>query len=213
MNIQFQKEGNRWIAEFQVTADFNLHLEREGTGSLRVMQSTMSGGKYDHIRGGSFNYDDLVVDVDFTSIVYPKFIQVISMSEPTLAEVTCPEGEVTVVSKEIEFTIRRTWSENETITCKAIAGMTWREWYNSEYSEEALKPDSNMESSFKVGELELCDAESSLPYSYFWREFVSAFGGDGYGLCYNNFVLVNADKPIIAGAEYIEEYTTDYTDI
>lgn len=213
MNVKFQKEGLQWVAEFQVTADFNLHLEREGTGSLRIMQSTVSGGMYDRVKGGSFNYNDLVVDIDFTSVIYPKFIQVISMSEPTLAEVTCPEGEVTVVSKEIEFTISRTWSENRTITCKAIAGMTWREWYNSEYSEEALKPDSDTPSTFAVGELELCDAEPPLPYSYFWRNYSSAWGGDGYGLCYNNLVLVNVDKPIIAGAEYIEEYTTDYTDM
>lgn len=40
MNIQFKKEGVLWIAEFEATSDFNLHLEREGTGSLRVMQRT-----------------------------------------------------------------------------------------------------------------------------------------------------------------------------
>lgn len=213
MNVQFQKDGNRWVAEFQVTADFNLHLERELEGLLIVKQSTIANTKYSNVVEDNLDFYNSVLDVDFTSIVYPKFIQVISMSEPTLAEVTCPEGEVTVVSKEIEFTISRTWSENRTITCKAIAGMTWREWYNSEYSEEALKPDSNMPSNFAVGELELRDAEPSSPYSYFWRNFSSSLGGDGYGLCYNNLVLVNADKPIIAGAEYIEEYTSDYTDI
>ncbi len=132
MNIQFQKEGNRWIADFQVTADFNLHLEREGTGSLRVMQSTMSGGKYDHIRGGSFNHDDLVVDVDFTSIVYPKFIRVISRSEPTLAEVTCPEGEVTVVEKTISFSIAGT-------QYTAKPGMTWEQWIESDYNTDGYQ--------------------------------------------------------------------------
>jgi hypothetical protein len=127
MNIQFQKEGLHWVAEFQVTADFNLHLEREGTGSLRIMQSTVSGGMYDRVKGGSFNYNDLVVDIDFTSVIYPKFIQVISMSEPTLAEVTCPEGEVTVVEKTISFSIAGT-------QYTAKPGMTWTEWCDSEFN-------------------------------------------------------------------------------
>lgn len=88
MNIQFKKEGVLWIAEFEATSDFNLHLEREGTGSLRVMQRTTPDGPYDHIRGGSFNYNDKVLDVDFTAVVYPKWIQVVSMAEPTRCVVT-----------------------------------------------------------------------------------------------------------------------------
>lgn len=88
MDIQFEKKGNRWIAEFQVTADFNLHLEREETGALIVKQRTTADGQYDNIKGGVLGYSDLVVDIDFTAVVYPKYIQVQSMSEPKMCVVT-----------------------------------------------------------------------------------------------------------------------------
>ena len=56
-------------------------------------QRTTAEGKYDSIRDGSFNYGDPVVDIDFTGVIYPKYIQVISKVEPTYAEVTS-NGEV-----------------------------------------------------------------------------------------------------------------------
>lgn len=45
MELSFQKQGNLWVAEFEVTGDFNLHLERISKGSIAVSQrSTVSGG-------------------------------------------------------------------------------------------------------------------------------------------------------------------------
>jgi len=32
MNLEFIKEGNIWVAEFEVTSDFNLHIERVDDG-------------------------------------------------------------------------------------------------------------------------------------------------------------------------------------
>lgn len=93
MELQFVKQGSRYIAEFQTTGDFNLHIERKESGFLYVNQRTTASGKYDSIRGTSFNYGDPVVDVDFVGTIYPKYIQVVSKVMPTMAEVTS-QGEV-----------------------------------------------------------------------------------------------------------------------
>jgi hypothetical protein len=92
MELQFVKQGSRYIAEFQTTGDFNLHIEREESGYLYVNQRTPDTGKYDSIKGTSFNYGDSVVDVDFSFLVYPKQIQVVSKVLPTMAVVTASEG-------------------------------------------------------------------------------------------------------------------------
>lgn len=94
MELTFIKQGDKYVAEFEVTSDFNLHIERdvkEG-GFLFVNQRTSKEGQYDSVGGASFNYGDPVVDIDFTGLVYPKYIQVISKVLPTKAEVTVSEG-------------------------------------------------------------------------------------------------------------------------
>lgn len=92
MELNFTQVGDKYVAEFEVTSDFNLHIEREGSGYLFVNQRTTAEGKYDSIRSGSFNYGDPVVDVDFVSSIYPKYIQVVSKIKPTMAVVTAGEG-------------------------------------------------------------------------------------------------------------------------
>lgn len=122
--------------------------------------------------------------------------------------------------KEIEFTINRDVWAGGIITCKALEGMTWREWYHSDYAKDAI---ATVETggAFQTGELEFWNVdepEGYISYSYFWRPFISAWGGDGFGLCfndkyevdgqwYNRYIIVNADKQIIAGKEYVEEYS------
>lgn len=94
MELTFIKQGDKYVAEFEVTSDFNLHIERdvkEG-GFLFVNQRTSKEGQYDSVRGASFNYGDPVVDIDFTGMIYPKYIQVVSKVLPTMAVVTVGEG-------------------------------------------------------------------------------------------------------------------------
>ena len=45
MDITFNKVGELWEAEFEATADFNIHLEREKGGVFRVYQRT-AGSQY-----------------------------------------------------------------------------------------------------------------------------------------------------------------------
>lgn len=91
MELSFTKEGGRHSVEFQATADFNLHIERDTNGFLFVQQRTASSGQYDSIQGANFTHSDRVVDIDFVGAVYPKWIKIVSESEPTMAVVTFNE--------------------------------------------------------------------------------------------------------------------------
>lgn len=68
-----------WEAVAKVGADFNLHIERVGRGSLWVGVSTVEGGRYSELYFGAENR---IVDKDFDLQVYPKFVCVRSFSEP-----------------------------------------------------------------------------------------------------------------------------------
>ena len=56
------------------------------------MQRSSDVGEYDIVRGASFSYTDPVVDADFTAMVYPKYIKVVSFVEPVSAEVVESTG-------------------------------------------------------------------------------------------------------------------------
>ena len=87
MELTFNKIGNKYISEFEVTSDFNLHIERPEGGIINVYQRTSSEGEYAIIDG--FDTDGKsVLDIDFTALVYPKWIKIISEKEPKVGVVT-----------------------------------------------------------------------------------------------------------------------------
>lgn len=106
MNIEFVKQGNAYVAEFKVEADFNLHIEKDKNGHITLYQRTSEGGKYALLE--EFGYQDgkLVYESDAAGLIYPKYIKVVSAVLPTYAVVTSA-GEVTEIksqTKEIEVT-------------------------------------------------------------------------------------------------------------
>lgn len=105
MELAFIKEGSKWVAEFEVKKDFNLHIEREGNGGLFINQRT-DGGEYDLVDDFDHQGAQSVIDYGAKALVYPKFIKVVSEVEPTFASVTS-SGEITeikVQSKSIVIT-------------------------------------------------------------------------------------------------------------
>lgn len=88
MELNFSKEDNVWVAEFEATDDFNLHLERVDDGLIKVMQRTPAEGEYvdSFITSGDNQLKNF--DCDFTALVYSKYIKVISGSEVLKGEVT-----------------------------------------------------------------------------------------------------------------------------
>lgn len=87
MEITFEKVGNQYVAEFEATNDFNLHIEREEIGTLEVYQRGTPEGKYDFAWSSGIGARK-VIDYDFGALVYPKYIKVISESEVVKGEIT-----------------------------------------------------------------------------------------------------------------------------
>jgi hypothetical protein len=89
MNINFTKEGSRYVSAFEVTADFNLHIEGVKGGNISVFQRGSASGDYAYVEGSSFHTSEgNVFDYDFSALVYPKYIKVICSTKPTMAVVT-----------------------------------------------------------------------------------------------------------------------------
>lgn len=89
MKLNFRKEKGVYVAEFEATSDFNLHVEREKEGSISVLQRTTPSGEYDSVyMGGYFDREHKTIDCDFVGAIYPKYIKVVSQAEVIKGEVT-----------------------------------------------------------------------------------------------------------------------------
>ena len=116
-------------------------------------------------------------------------------------------------NKRIFFNYKRV-TDSSYIQCYAEQGMTWREWYDSKYSQDIIA-EINGEGIVPLEKLKLYEIDADYAnYPYLWRDFEKGFG-DGYALCYDNseYAVVNADKPIVEFGNYIEEYSINFTDI
>ncbi len=94
MELNFKQSAQKfnnepaYEVEFEVTSDFNLHIERPRGGEFYVYQKGIANARYaivDYI-GGRIGKD--VIDLDFIAAVYPKHIKVVCESEPSMAIVT-----------------------------------------------------------------------------------------------------------------------------
>ena len=91
MDLNFELSGNKWIAEFEANADFNLHIERQPVGDIYLYQKT-AGSQYDIVKEfGYYRGGDAILDLDFVALVYPKWIKIECDSKPTTAIVTFTE--------------------------------------------------------------------------------------------------------------------------
>lgn len=87
MELTFEKRNNEYYCEFNVTSNFNIHIEKD-PGYIYFKQDTSGSGNYADINNLPISFKDRVIDLDFNSQVYPKNILVISKVNPTLALVT-----------------------------------------------------------------------------------------------------------------------------
>ena len=126
MELKFENQGTSWVAEFEVTGDFNLHVERVSGGRFLLYQKTVKDGKYAICHGlGRQDHKD-VIETTLFDLVYPKWIKVVSKSEVTRA-VVLPEGVAKPNIKLIEFYVVGT-------PYQAEEGMTWQQFIESEYN-------------------------------------------------------------------------------
>lgn len=85
--LNFTKTNDVYISdEFQVTGNFNLHIERKDAGNLAIVQKT-AGTKFVSVRGTEYLSNYTFIDEDIQCLV-PKTFKVVSASEVTVAEVT-----------------------------------------------------------------------------------------------------------------------------
>lgn len=75
-------------SEFQVTGDFNIHIERKEGGRFLLYQRGIGSGEYAFVDEIGNQDHKAVIDLDMSALVYPKYIKVVSESEPTLGVVT-----------------------------------------------------------------------------------------------------------------------------
>lgn len=116
----FGKNTLAWETEFEATGDFNLHVERNKGGDILVYQRTAGSG-YAIVEDFRGMDNKPAIDLDFTSVVYPKFVKIVSESQPTYATITT-DGEITEIksqSKEVEVTA------NGTINVTPDAGFSY----------------------------------------------------------------------------------------
>jgi hypothetical protein len=93
MELTFVRDGNKWVTEFEVNSDFNLHIEK-GAGSLSVLQSSVAGGKYDNVPSLYMSIEDGVMDKDVTAILYPKTLRIEAYTKEAPYAVVSSEGDV-----------------------------------------------------------------------------------------------------------------------
>lgn len=89
MELEFSKVNESYVAEFEVTSDFNLHLEGVPENKVLIYQRGTAMGQFAFVECGTPRVSyDMVYDFDFSALVYPKHLRVMCEVEPTYAEVT-----------------------------------------------------------------------------------------------------------------------------
>lgn len=78
-----------WVAEFEATSEFNLHIEGVYEGNVKIFQKGVQSGEYARSHGATPNSPSgRVYDYDLAALVYPKYIKVECATEPSLGVVT-----------------------------------------------------------------------------------------------------------------------------
>lgn len=91
MELNFKKKSNGWVAEFEATGAFNLHIERTDVEFIQVFQKSVLEGEYATFASWSQYDAPRVLDIDFAGLIYPKYLKVVSLSEVTKGVVTFNE--------------------------------------------------------------------------------------------------------------------------
>lgn len=140
MELNFiENENQDWVAEFEATGDFNLHLERDQKGTIIILQKQNEEDEYAF--SSEFPNYYKIFNYDFAALLYPKYIKVISDSKVIKGSVNFNEGGGSgsgsnkkmfglypdyVVDVYPEFRDNMYFQYNE--------GMTWEQWLASDYN-------------------------------------------------------------------------------
>ncbi|WP_418818066.1 hypothetical protein [Paraprevotella clara] len=83
-NLNFTLQGDRYVAEETVNADYALHLERKAGGGFYILQRSSDDGMFVScpLPAGLYNPGQFI-DYCFGHGVYPMHIRIESMTEVT----------------------------------------------------------------------------------------------------------------------------------
>lgn len=90
--LTFNQVGDKYVAEFEATSDFAIHIERNESGFLYMEQRSTSTGEYAATAEASFNYEARVIDTVIRGVIIPMHIRIKSKVMPTMAVVTYPQA-------------------------------------------------------------------------------------------------------------------------
>ena len=92
MEINFQKVGDKYVSEFKVEGDYNLHIEGVWNTHVKVFQRGCPSGEYAYVSGATENaIYGKVYDFECPVWVKPKWFKVECDEQPTMAVVTFNE--------------------------------------------------------------------------------------------------------------------------
>lgn len=74
MEVSIIKSGRRYVGEFTVTEDFNLHVEKECAGYMSLSQRTTDKGDYASLQNAGQVFYNQVIDIDIQAAIYPKYL-------------------------------------------------------------------------------------------------------------------------------------------
>lgn len=84
MDVQVKQENGVYVAEFTATQDFNIHVEKVSAAPTYIYQRSTDSGKYASLDYYGNYLHNQVIDTDFSAIVYPKHIRIVSEAEMTV---------------------------------------------------------------------------------------------------------------------------------
>lgn len=84
LNFSQDATSGLWIATATVNGDFNVHVEREQPGYFGIDVKTTNASNSNYVNK-HLAEQDLVIDVDFHGAVYPKYVQIVSNTQPKAA--------------------------------------------------------------------------------------------------------------------------------
>jgi hypothetical protein len=84
MELVFNQIDNKWVAEFEAAAHFNLHLERNSEGRLAIYSNGV-------LVDLPHQYKKKVIDIDFY-VSFAKKIKIVSGPKPSMMIITFADG-------------------------------------------------------------------------------------------------------------------------
>lgn len=105
-----QTANGYWVAAATVNDNFALHLERVTRGTISINVSSVENAAYKE----KYNISaDTVYDQDFQMLIYPKYLSIVSSSEPTSGYILDGTEESSDTTETTEETTETTEENNE----------------------------------------------------------------------------------------------------